>query len=137
MTTLISIESPTQSDYLATLCQEHLSDNERTYVVHAPETEDNQNTWDDCRNTCAALGESWSFHFAHEGKKPAERIITFAEDRDVGQIILIAPDRTATGKIKIGSTTADLLFADSIRGDFTVDGDFLYLEDLTYVPTSE
>lgn len=137
MTTLISLESPMQSDYLATLSQEHISNNERTYVVHAPETEDNQNAWVDCRNACAALGESWTFHFAYEGKTPAECLITFAEDNDVDQMILITPDRTATGKIKIGSTTADLLFADSIRGELTLDGDFLYFEDLTYVPTPE
>jgi len=137
MTTLISLKSPTQSDYLEILCREHISNNERTYVVHAPETEGNQNAWDDCRNTCAALGESWTFHFADDGKTPAESLITFAEDNDVDQMILIVPDRTATGKIKIGSTTADILFADSIRGEFTVDGDILYLENLTYVPASE
>jgi len=137
MTTLIALESPTQSDYLATLCREHIPNNEHTYVVHALETEDNQNAWADCRNICAALGKSWTFHFAHDGKTPAECLITFAEDHDIEQMILIASDRTGTGKIKIGSTTADILFADSIRGEFTVDGDFLYLEDLTYAPTSE
>lgn len=137
MTTLIALESPTQSDYLSTLCREHLSSNERTYVVHAPETENNQNAWAECRDACAVAGELWTFHFAVTGTKPAERLITFAEDHDVDQIILIAPDRTPTGKIKIGSTTADILFTDSIQGEFTVDDDFLYLEDLTYAPTSE
>lgn len=132
MTTLVALETPAQVDYLTTLRKDQISDEERTYVVHAPATPEVGEDWSNCRNECATLADSWVFRFARGDGPPAHRLVEFAGDHVVDKIILVAPNRTATGKVEIGSTVRKILLADSIRGEFTIDGKFLILDNLVY-----
>lgn len=132
MTTLVALESPAQIDYLSTLRKGHISDEERTYVVHAPATSEEVEDWSSCRSECVALADSWVFCFARGEGTPAHRLIEFARGHAVDRIVLVAPNRTVAGKVKVGPTMREILLADSIGGKFTIDGEFLLLDNLAY-----